>query len=177
MSQLKILLLVSGHRDPVIDSIVTYHTLKEKSGFFMDINDRSLQISIQTTPNNNFLKIYYQNIRSLRKKLHELIGHLHPILPHVICLNEHHLNILEKAYVNIEGYTIGAQFCRVTYEKGGVIIYVHNSLQYTNIDLSEYCKENDIEICALNLIIKALKIFIITIYRTPSGNFNYCYTS
>jgi hypothetical protein len=117
--------------------------------------------------------IYHQNIRSLRKKLHELIGHLHPILPHVICLTEHHLNILVKTFVNIEGYTIGAQFCRVSYEKGGVIIYVHNSLQYTNIDLSKYCKEKNIEICSLKLIINSLNIFIITIYRAPSGNFNY----
>jgi hypothetical protein len=123
----------------------------------MDMNDRSLQISNQITPNNNSFKIYHQNIRSLRKKLHELIGHLHPILPHVICLTEHHLNILEKTYVNIEGYTIGAQFCMVTYEKGGVIIYVHNSLQYTNIDLSEYCKEKYIEILCTQINCKFFK--------------------
>ena len=50
-----------------------------------------------------------------------------------------YLNILEKSHVNIESYTIGAQFCRALYERG-VIIYVHNSLKFTNIDLSEYCK-------------------------------------
>jgi exonuclease III len=146
---------------------------KEKPGFFMDMNISSLQFTNQTISHNNVFKIYHQNIRSLRKKLHELIGHLHPISPHVICLNEHHLDILEKTYVNIEGYTIGAQFCRVPYGKGGAIIYVHNSLQYTNIDLSKYCKENYIEICAVKLIINSLNILIITIYRTPSGNFNY----
>jgi hypothetical protein len=69
----------------------------------------------------------------------------------------------KKTYVNIEGYIIGAQFCRVTYEKGGAIIYAHNSLQYTTIDLSDYCKEKDIEICAIKLIINSLNIFIITI--------------
>jgi hypothetical protein len=50
--------------------------------------------------------------------------------PTSCCVSKcHHLNILEKTYVNMEGYTIAAQFCRVLYEKGGVIIYVHNGLQ------------------------------------------------
>jgi hypothetical protein len=90
-----------------------------------------------------------------------------------MCLTDHHLNIQEKTYVNIEGYTIGAQFCRVLYERGGVIIYVHSSSQYMNIDLSEYCKEKYIEICAVKLIINSLNMFIMAIYRSPSGNFNY----
>jgi len=143
----------------------------------MDMNDRSPQITNQITLNNNSFKVYHQNVKSLRKKSHELLGHLYPVLPHVMCLNEHHLNILEKkTYVNIEGYTIEAQFCRVLYEKGGVIIYVHNSLQYTNIDLSEYCKEKDIEICAIKLFINSLNMFITAIYRAPTGNFNYFFT-
>jgi hypothetical protein len=46
-------------------------------------------------------------------------------------------------------------------------------LQYTNTDLSKYCKEKGFEICAVKLIINSLNILIITIYRAPSGNFNY----
>ena len=88
-------------------------------------------------------------------------------------MSEHHLNILEKSQVNIESYTIGAQFCRALYERGGVIIYVHNSLKFTNFDLSEYCKEKDIEICAVKLNINSLTMCIITIYRAPSGNLTY----
>jgi hypothetical protein len=80
---------------------------------------------------------------------------------------------LEKSNVNIEGYNIGAQFCRVLYEKGGVITYVHNSLKFTYIDLSEYCKEKDIEICEVKLTLYSLKMTIITIYRSPTGNFTF----
>jgi hypothetical protein len=78
-----------------------------------------------------------------------------------VCLTDHNLNIVEKTYVNIEGYTTGAQFCRKKKKKVGVIIYVRSSLQYMNIDLSEYCKEKDIEICAVKLIINSLNMFII----------------
>jgi hypothetical protein len=42
-----------------------------------------------------------------------------------------------------------------------------------NTDRSEYCKEKDIEICAVKLIINSLNMFIIAIYRAPLGNFNY----
>jgi exonuclease III len=80
---------------------------------------------------------------------------------------------LEKSHVNIESYTIAAQFCRVLYGGGGVTVYVHNSLKFTNIDLSEYCKEKDIEICVVKLIINSLNMNIIAIYRAPSGNFTY----
>ena len=82
--------------------------------------------------NRDYLKIYHQNVRSLRRKTSELLSHLHPDLPHVLCLTEHHLNIMEINYVNIENNTIGAKFCRALYEKGGVAIYVHNSLKFTN---------------------------------------------
>ena len=102
-----------------------------------------------------------------------MLCHVYPVLPHVIGLTEHHLNILEKSHVNIEGYTTGAQFCRVSYEKGGVIIYAHNSLKFMNTDLSEYCKEKDIEICVVKLIINSLNMCITTIYRAPTGNFNF----
>ena len=130
-------------------------------------------MSNHNTPNNNIIKIYHQNVRSLRNKLHEFVGHLHPSLPNVICLTEHHLNILEKPHTNIEGYSIGAYFCRESYAKGGTIIYVHNKLQYMSIDLSAYCKEKDIEICAVKLFMKPPNIIITTICRSPSGNFTY----
>ena len=89
---------------------------------------------------------------------------MYPDFPHVICLTEHHLNIQEKSYVNLESYTIGAQFCRTTCVRGRVIIYVHNTLKFANIDLTEYCKEKDIEISAVRLNINLLPLCILTIY-------------
>ena len=78
--------------------------------------------------NKDSFKIYHQNIRSLRRKTHELLSQIYPDLPHVICLSEHHLKSMEKNLANIDSYTIGAYIFRSFYEGGGVIIYVHNSL-------------------------------------------------
>jgi hypothetical protein len=128
---------------------------------FLDLKDKSLHNSNQIKVNDDSLRTYYQNIRSLRTKTHELLSHLYPELPHVICLTEHHLNIVEKNYVKSEGYTIGAQFCRSLFERGGAIIYVHNSLKFTNVDLSEYRKEKDIEICAVKLNINTLHVYTV----------------
>jgi len=83
------------------------------------------------------------------------------------------MNVLEYSHINIAGYTAGAQFCRVLHEKGGLIIYVHHNIKFTNIDLSEYCKEKDFEACAIKLTITSINICIITKYRSPTGNFNF----
>jgi hypothetical protein len=43
---------------------------------------------------------------------------------------------------------------------------------YSNVDLSKYCKEQDMETCALKPELTALNIYVVTLYRAPSGNFN-----
>jgi len=68
---------------------------------------------------------------------------------------------------------IGAQFCRTTQAHGGVVIYTHTSLHSTPINLSEFCTEKDIEICAVKLKVQSSVLCIITVNRSPSGNFNH----
>jgi exonuclease III len=75
---------------------------------------------------------------------------------------------LEK--VHIEGYKLGAHFCRQTWENGGVAIFVHNSLGFLNTDIVKHCKEQDIEICALKLSFGTLNICVLTLYKATSGN-------
>jgi len=98
---------------------------------------------------------------------------MYPDLPHVMCLTEHHLKSQEVGYVVMENHTVGAHYCRSVYQRGGAIIYVHNSLKFSNIDLSGHCKEKDIQICAVKIHTNCLIMCIITIYRAPSGNFTY----
>ena len=46
------------------------------------------------------------------------------------------MKALELQNINIDHYTIGAQFSRTTHAKGGVVIYTHNSLHPAAINLS-----------------------------------------
>jgi hypothetical protein len=62
--------------------------------------------------------------------------------------------------------------CRKCVLKGGVCIFVHEKYNYSNVDLSKHCKEQDMEACALKLVLAALNIHAVTVYREPCGNFN-----
>ena len=73
--------------------------------------------------------------------------------------------------VHIENYNLGAHYCRQLCEKGGVAIFDHNSLSFSNIDMAQHCKKQDTEICALKLSCGTLIICVLTICRAPSGNF------
>jgi len=52
-----------------------------------------------------------------------------------------------------------------------VIIYIQDKLTYKNINLLKYSKEQDIEICAIQLNTQANTVVILCLYRAPSGNF------
>jgi len=67
---------------------------------------------------------------------------------------------------------LGAHYCRQLREKGGVAIFVPNSLGFSNTDIAQHCKEQDIEISALKLSYGALNICVLTLHRAPSGNFS-----
>jgi hypothetical protein len=119
------------------------------------------------------LKIYHQNIRGLRCKTNELMSHLQPVLPQILCFMEHPMNWEELQEVFINNYKLVAYFCRTIYTKVGVCMYAHKSLKVVTIDIENHCKGKDPKVCAIKLIINSTYICIITTYRAPSGNFNF----
>jgi hypothetical protein len=67
------------------------------------------------------------------------------MLPHIWCFSEHHLKQLELEQINLQGYKLGAAYCRKTLLKGGVCIFVPKAYNYLTMDVSKYCSEQDIE--------------------------------
>jgi hypothetical protein len=53
-----------------------------------------------------------------------------------------------------------------------VCIFVHKEIEFFSISLDKYCKERDIEVCAVRLNITPIHIFILAVYRSTSGNFS-----
>jgi exonuclease III len=121
----------------------------------------------------NYLKILQQNVHGLAHKTKEFLISLLPNCPQILCLMEHHLRTEEIANTNLDQYTLGAQFCRQTYKQGGVCIYVSNDSQFSTINLEQYNREKDLEICSLKIRIPSKSFIILCIYRAPTGNFNY----
>jgi hypothetical protein len=51
--------------------------------------------------------------------------------------------------------------------------FVHKKLKFSNVTLNEFCKEQELEVCAVKLQFPFGIICILSIYRAPSGNFSY----
>jgi hypothetical protein len=66
-------------------------------------------------------------------------------LPHILCLTKHHLSSDELDGIGLNQYNLGAKFCRQFYKNGGVSIFVHESINFTNMNLIKYCKEKYLE--------------------------------
>ena len=60
---------------------------------------------------SNF-KIFHQNVRGLIKNIDELSFSLSEIKPQVLCISEHHMRPEEINIINLDQYTLGAQYCR-----------------------------------------------------------------
>jgi len=121
---------------------------------------------------SNSITVFHQNICGLRGKTDELISSMSPDFPHILCFSEHHLKKPECDQINVDGYRLGAAYCRQVVKRGGVCIFVKKNLKYSNIDLDKYCKDQNIEVCALKLKSTFFNICIMAVYRAPTGNFN-----
>jgi hypothetical protein len=127
---------------------------------------------MKKTKGTVYFKIFHQNIRRLGKKAGELLTHLHPDFPHVMCLTEHQLKYLQLEKFYTENYNFRAHYCRQQCEKGGVAVFVHNSLGFTNIHIAQHCKDQDIEICALKLSFGTLLVNLALFYSSSTQFYN-----
>jgi exonuclease III len=123
-------------------------------------------------PSPQDLTIFHQNIRSLYTKTDEIWQTFESNLPQVLCFTEHHLKTYQIDNVFFQNYQLGATFCREKYKNGGVCIYVHETLRFSKINTHKFCQEKDIEFCAIKLHLCHSIVIILSIYRSPSGNFD-----
>ena len=81
------------------------------------------------------------------------------------------MNQNEIEVIQTDIYTLGASFCRNSFKKGGVCIFVNKNSNFTNSDLRKCSHEQDIEAGAIKLSVNSLNICILSIYIVPSHNF------
>jgi hypothetical protein len=53
--------------------------------------------------------------------------------------------------LHIPQYKLGAKFCRRNLKNGGVCIHIQEDLKFSTINLHKYCKEQDLEIVAMQI--------------------------
>ena len=84
-------------------------------------------------------------------------------LPHILCLSERDLNESELQLIHLTNYSLVANFCRKTFLRGGVSIFIYRNLKYNTINIDEYNIEKDTEACAIQLDSTCNKLYILTI--------------
>jgi hypothetical protein len=123
----------------------------------MNSNDKAVSSTVNHTHGNknddkNYsLIIYHQNIHGLKGKINEFMPSLVSEMPHLICLSECHLKYNKIDFAHIPPYKLGAKYCRTSLKCGGVCIYIHKNIKFSNINLLKYCKEQDLEIASVKL--------------------------
>ena len=110
-------------------------------------------------------RIFYHNIRSLKKKIDEVEILVKNLECDLVILSETWINETEKQYCNISNYNPTFS-CRKR-QGGGLGLFSHSSLDHQIID--NYESEN--HACIIMKIDK-LKIIVIATYRPPSFSIN-----
>ena len=125
----------------------------------------------------NSITIYHQNIQSITNKSDELSKNLqmNHIRPHLIFLTEHHRKESEITKFSLDGYILASSFCRRESLGGEVCILISNNIIFQSIDLKPFCHEKTLEICAVKLHLKTIKLIIFCIYRAPAGSIKQFY--
>lgn len=88
-----------------------------------------------------------------------------------LCLTETWLKEAEIGTIHIDGFHLETFFCRKNSIRGGVAIWVKNSISTKLIDLQKFTVELDIEICGLVWnTAENRTVYVINCYRSPNGN-------
>jgi hypothetical protein len=143
---------------------------KTRSDEFMDIVYHSTGSSVKL---NKPLILVHQNIRGLTSKTDEITVSLSldKISPQVLCFSEHHMLQTNLSLVNIENYSLGSNFSRCRYQKGGVCIFMRDDVCFGHVNLFNYCVEKILEICALKLEFNGSGLIMVCLDISPAGEF------
>lgn len=111
------------------------------------------------------------NVASLRNKTNALEIILNENCIDVVCLSEHSMEEEEIKTVNMTNFKLAAQFSRKQHIRGGSAIFVNSAMEVEEIlDIRGLSIEKNVEICCI--YVKKVKMYIFSIYRSPSGNFD-----
>jgi len=105
----------------------------------------------------------------LESETNDLRVSLYPNLPHILYLTEHHLRQFQIQHVTMDNYNLGAEFSRCSFHKRGCL-YIYTKT-FSVINIEKFCKDKELEACDLKLDFLSIKGCIITVYRSPNGNF------
>lgn len=118
------------------------------------------------------LKIFQINIQCISNKINNLEVLLIEEKPDIVSIAEHWSVKENIELMRLSDYKLVSYYCRTSHKNGGTAIYVKNTLRATNIDVSQLSEELNCEVCAVKISGEDLKVGVISVYRSPVGDFN-----
>jgi len=121
---------------------------------------------------NNLFKIYHQNIRGLKHKINEFILSFLAEAPHNLPDWTSFEKLWNRCYSHLQIQT-RSKILRKGIKKLRCL-YIHpRNFKFSNINLQKHCKEQEIEIAAVQLKLGKKNVIIFCVCRAPSGNLDY----
>lgn len=111
------------------------------------------------------LNLNSQGLTNKQDHLNEVLNVQYPHVD-IACITEHWFTQDIIEFLNIEDFAVGSYFARDSHIRGGVVTLVRKQLPFERIDLSAFCIEFHIEVCAVHL--KRKNLIVLTVYRSPS---------
>jgi hypothetical protein len=157
------------------------------SDYFVNANCNNNPCGAKTNENNSKLKkgknvsnklsFLHYNVEGLGNKIDLFQMYVLEMAPHVVVATEHQKTTSNIHLYGIDGYNMLSNYCRVNHKGGGVAIYVSKAI--TNVSEVQWCKkfcvDLDFEIAMVKIKVGEFVVFVIGLYRSPSGNFKiYC---
>lgn len=116
------------------------------------------------------VRVFHLNIQSVRNKQLELEAYMSDSKYDILCFSEHFLTNNEIKNFALNKYEIGSYFCRTKTIHGGVVILYKSGLDFnTREDINAFSVESHFEVAAIESV--KLNLIIITVYRSPLGDF------
>lgn len=116
------------------------------------------------------LRLLHQNVRGFLCNYISLEVLLNIELPDIVCFSEHFLRNNEIGMAAFSGFTMASAYCRSSMNRGGVCLFIKESLTFKVIDVSAFCREGVCEVVAINVELKTGNLTVIGVYRPPSSD-------
>jgi endonuclease/exonuclease/phosphatase (EEP) superfamily protein YafD len=120
--------------------------------------------------------VIHQNVCSVLSKMDQIESLLLEEDPDCLILTEHFLRASEAATLRINHLQYISSFCRPSIKGGGVVILGRDSLCVGEVHIPDgICVDKDFEAAVIRISFsfsECKSIFLIGIYRSPSGNFS-----
>jgi hypothetical protein len=91
---------------------------------------------------------------------------------HIMCICQHHTVEDHLLHLNLPGFLVGSSFCQENLQRGGVCIFIGKDKCFKKLHILYCCKEQVLEISAVQVETKTSDIINLSLYRAPSGDFS-----